>query len=305
MKVFISYSHQESDWVRNDLVPVLEAGGAEVLVDHKLFKAGRTVLGQMDSTQDQADRHVLCLSAAYACSDMCRHEFRRAVATDPGFRNGSVLPLRLDDTPLPPEIAAPDPISLDFRDRHKVDAWKLLLDACDAALGLAATSWLAARDAAARELERFKSANLVVPRAGVRWRPLISDLQHRIHRDLVLVDLHDGRTEFRDGLLSRILSELKATVAQLPHRPTDLSEFTDRILGLRRSSRVCICHFEEVERRRATYDASLFKGLRWLVTHEQRPLTLLIVSRVPLTALQPDGPDDSDLASQLTNLELR
>jgi hypothetical protein len=145
MKVFVSYSHQDSDWVRNDLAPVLEAGGAEVLIDYKLFKAGRTVLGQMDGTQDQADRHVLCLSAAYARSDMCLHEFRRAVATDPGFQNGCVLPLRLDDTPLPPEIAAPDPIWLDFRDRGQVEPWRLLLDGCGADLGVTAPAWLAAR----------------------------------------------------------------------------------------------------------------------------------------------------------------
>jgi hypothetical protein len=305
MKVFVSYSHQDSDWVRNDLVPVLEAGGADALVDYKLFKAGRTVLGQMDGTQDQADRHVLCLSAAYAGSAMCMHELRRAVATDPGFQHDRVLPLRLDDTPLPPEIAAPNPLWPDFRNRGKVEPWRLLLDGCGADLGVAATSWLEARDSAARELARYKSANLVVPSAGVRWRPLIADLQHRVHRDLVLVDLHDGRTELRDGLLSRILSELKAAVKQLPQQPRDLSEFTDRVLGLRRSCRVCICHFEEVEHRRASYDINLFKGLCWLVMHEQRPLTLLIVSRVPVSVLQPDGPHDSDLASQLTTVELR
>jgi len=34
MKVFVSYSHAQSDWVQDRVVPVLEAGGAEVLVDH-------------------------------------------------------------------------------------------------------------------------------------------------------------------------------------------------------------------------------------------------------------------------------
>jgi hypothetical protein len=305
MKVFVSYSHKQSNWVRDDLVPVLEAGGAEVLIDHKLFKAGRTVVGQMDGTQDQAERHVLCLSADYAASDMCLHEMRRAVAVDPGFQKGLVLPLRLDGTPLPAEIAAPNPIWLDFRSVSQPEPWRLLLDGCGAALGSTAPTWLQVRDAIGRDLGRHKSVNLVVPAAGVSWTALIFDLKSRLCTDLAVVDLHDGRTEYRDGLLSRILSEINSSEIRLPKRPNDLSDFTDRMLALRRKSRVCIQHFDVVGYRRTSYDLSLFKGLRWLVTHEQRPLTLLIASRMPVSVLQPDGAQDSDLASQLTTIELR
>jgi TIR domain len=111
MKVFVSYSHQQDARVRDDLAPLLEDN---VLIDHKLFNAGRTIVGQMGSTQDQADRQVLWLWKAYAASDMCRHEFQRATAVDPGFQHGCVLPLCLDGAPLPPEIADPDPIWLNL-----------------------------------------------------------------------------------------------------------------------------------------------------------------------------------------------
>jgi TIR domain len=305
MKVFVSYSHQQSDWVRCDLVPVLEAGGAEVLVDYKLFKAGRTVIGQMDGTQDQADYHVLCLTAAYHGSDMCLHELRRGVTADPAFQQGRVLPLRLDQAPLPPEIVRPNPLWLDFRDPRQPEPWGLLLQGCGADLGCAATAWIEARNGVGRELARHKSVNLVLPTAGVRWLGLISDLKSRICADLAIVDLHDGRTEYRDGLLSRILAELGGSARRLPRRPNDLSEFTDRMLALRRKTRVCIQHFDEVQHRSKSSDIGFFKGLRWLVTHEERPLTLLVTSRVPVSVLQPDGPQDSDLASQLTTIELR
>jgi hypothetical protein len=97
MKVFVSYSHGRSDWVRDRLVPCLEAGGAEVLIDWKLFTAGRTVLGQMDTTQDHAQRHVLVLSAEYLASPMCVHEMDRALALDPGFVRDIVVPVQRDD----------------------------------------------------------------------------------------------------------------------------------------------------------------------------------------------------------------
>ena len=39
-----------------------------------------------------------------------------------------LLPLRLDDTPLPPRIRLPDPIWIDMRNPSEPDPWKLLLD---------------------------------------------------------------------------------------------------------------------------------------------------------------------------------
>ena len=90
MKVFVSYSHRQGEWVRDALVPVLRASGAEVLVDWERFRAGFAVVGQMDSTQDRADRHVLVLSSDYLASDDRRHEMERAIGsipTSPGARS--------------------------------------------------------------------------------------------------------------------------------------------------------------------------------------------------------------------------
>ena len=51
--VFISYSHHQKDWVHTRLVPCLDAGGAEVLIDERQMKAGRKVIAEMDSLQDR------------------------------------------------------------------------------------------------------------------------------------------------------------------------------------------------------------------------------------------------------------
>lgn len=109
-KVFISYRHSDSEWVLNRLTPCLEAGGVEVLVDYKRFQAGIAVIGQMDITQDQADVHVLVITKQYLESAYCRHEMNRAIALDPAFQHGIVVPLRRDDSyPWPRMMTRPKP----------------------------------------------------------------------------------------------------------------------------------------------------------------------------------------------------
>jgi TIR domain-containing protein len=79
-RVFVSYSHCQGAWVLDRLVPVLRAGGAEVLIDRERFTAGRELRGQMDATQDGADVNVLVLSPEYLASESCVHEMERAIA---------------------------------------------------------------------------------------------------------------------------------------------------------------------------------------------------------------------------------
>ena len=70
MRIFVSYSHKQSEWVHSRLLPVLRAAGAEVLVDIDHFKAGQTVTGQMDRLQRRASRHVLVITADYVASTL-------------------------------------------------------------------------------------------------------------------------------------------------------------------------------------------------------------------------------------------
>lgn len=108
--VFVSYNHRQADWVHDRLVPVLKAGGAEVLVDHERFTAGKAVVGQMDATQDAAEVHLLVLSPDYVASDYCVHEMERAVARDPNFEDGVVVPVRRVDVDLPELIRRGEPL---------------------------------------------------------------------------------------------------------------------------------------------------------------------------------------------------
>ena len=203
-KVFVSYSHTTTDWVRDRLVPVLKASGAEVFVDAERFEPGGGLHRQMDAWQDKADKHVLVLSAGYAASAPCQHEMTRAIATDPLFVEHKVLPIRLDDTPVPDALKPM--LYTDLRadpDEATADAWKKLIGQCGQPLGASAPHFLAVRDEVARLLTSNRSVNLVVD-AGVRSVGLIDDLAGSKTLRLARLDLFQGSTETRYGFVSAV-----------------------------------------------------------------------------------------------------
>ncbi|MFZ4701376.1 MAG: toll/interleukin-1 receptor domain-containing protein, partial [Candidatus Methylumidiphilus sp.] len=148
MHVFISYSHQQSDWVCQRLVPCLEAGGAEVLIDKDRFQIGRAVVGQMDALQDSAERHLLVLSPEYFASDYCQHEMKRAIKLDPKFDQGLVLQVRRVDCALPKAFTGWNPpLYAKLIDDRQPEPWNALLRECGANdLGTDAPAWLDTRD---------------------------------------------------------------------------------------------------------------------------------------------------------------
>ena len=278
-KIFISYSHHQSPWVKDRLVPCLEAGGAEVLIDRDCFKAGKALVGQMDATQDAADASLLVLSPEYLASAACRHEMERAVAGDPRLEAGSVIPVMRRKCRLPALFDGANPLYVDLRRDRNPETWDLLLSACGADLGADATQWLDARDEVQRFLSRGQSVNLVILGEGVAWRSLVEGL------DLLgmgIVDLQKGSTASRRGLVSEMLRSLGVAV-RVPAEPDDLAEL-DRVLEERDRSWLGLTHFDLVAHR--SFGVDLFAALRYH-TMESRKLVLLVHSRTPFHALLP------------------
>ena len=298
MKVFVSYSHKQADWVHDKLEPCLKAGGAEVLIDHRRFVAGPGVVGQMDAVQDQAERDVLVLSKEYVASEMCRHEMERAIALDPGFSRQLVLPVRRDDTEVPPIIGEPNALRVDLRDDGDAHQWRLLLEACGASLGATAPDWLLARNEILRLLERPYSVNLVVG-GQVAWRGLIKDLRERAWPKLGYVNLEDPSTVPRHGLIAAMPGAL-GTTAVVPQPPDDLPEL-GRVLGSLGRSHLALSHFDLVPYR-SDYDVNLFSSLRYLLM-EGRQLVLLVQSRTPFSALLPRGHPLSEIDIRTVELQ--
>jgi hypothetical protein len=280
--VFISYSHRQKAWVGERLKPCLAAGGVAVLLD-ELFDAGKAVIGQMDSVQDQATIQILVLTEDYLKSAYCRHEMDRAIARDPAFERGVVLPVLRDDCVLPPQLQAAEPLYVDLRDDARCEQWALLEKGCGSDLGCHAPAWFATRDDIVQWLNRKESVNLVSGK-GVKWKPLIDHLRQTALPDLKIIDLEDPATASRPGLLTQILREFGVR-ATLPDKPNDLPAFAGLLQPLP-FARLAITHFDLVAHRHDKYDVDLFAALRHLVM-TQKKLGLVLQSRQPLVALLP------------------
>jgi hypothetical protein len=246
-KVFISYCHKQGDWVTSRLVPCLRAGGAEVLIDIERFRAGRAVIGQMDSLQDQADVTALILSPDYLHSNYCRHEMARAIARDPQFASGATLPVKHVECEMPDEIKLSNPLWINLCDDEDAAQWDFLLDACDADLHTGAPHWLARRDEALQFLQRGQSVNLVV-QADPRWRELIEHLRDDHLPELRTVDLARGATASRRALVEEPL-KARGVTQKVPKPPEDLVVLDRALSACPTQSRVALLHGDRLKRK--------------------------------------------------------
>jgi hypothetical protein len=297
-KVFISYNHRQGNWVWDRLVPILKAGGAQVLIDRERFEAGRDLVAQIDTTQDEADINVLVLSPEYLTSQPCLHEMKRAISRDPRFETGAVVSIKRVEMRVPQALRKALYVNLIADDN--VDQWDLLLQSCDADVGTAAPEWLAARDETRRLLQRGQSVNLLVD-GKVAWRELLADLQGNNLGGLVQVDLEMGTTASRRGLTIEILRAL-GLKSPVPPEPDDLGVL-HTLLAERSRSLLALTHFDLAARRPA-YGIDLFSALRYLVM-ETRHLVLLVQSRQSFASLLPANHPLSAIDLQVVELRGR
>ena len=287
--VFVSYSRQQGEWVWDRLVPVLKAGGIEVLIDRERFEAGKDILGQMDMTQDHAGQHVLCLSAKYLASTACRHEMRRAIESDPNFSKGKIIPIRLDATPIPKELAGkrlrtPKPLWIDFADDRKPEPWRELLTASTGDLGTCPVRWLKARDQTRHRLEERKSVCLHVVNARANWRALMDDVLGSLQRPARQLDLDQGATKTRAGFVNCILDK-PAHRLPVGGPGFELVELDDAVRAMTKGLTLAIRHFDHMSVQFKA-DADLFDALRHLIM-DARKLVLFVQTRTPFATLLP------------------
>ncbi len=279
-KIFVSYSHNQGEWVWKNLVPCLRAGGAEVHIDIERFRAGKEVVAQMDAEQDASDLSVLVLSPKYLASPMCQHEMQRAIACN------KFVPVLCVACTVPDEVKKT--LYVDLCDDRAADKWDLLMRECEANLGTTAPKWLDARDEIVRLLRDHYSVNLVVPHVAKqskpKWRELLAHLQKDYFPDMSEVDLQRGVNNARHGLVAAMLQACGASLP-VPKEPDDLITLAKYFEQRPAPARIAMTHFDMVVHR-PNYEVNLFAALRHLMT-EQRKLALLIHSRAHFVELLP------------------
>ena len=302
-KVFISYKHEPKEWVKRRLVPCLEAGGVEeVIVDYKFGQAGQSLIGQMDKHQDRADLSVLVFSPDYLTSAYCTHEMQRALAKDPQFQTGKVIPVIREHCNLPPSFITSPPLWVDLTNDKVPDQWDLLLKACQADLGCSAPGWLKARDDLVRYLRRHDSVNLVI-RNNPKWRELLKQTQTELETDhgirLGVVDLAAGTATIVEGLISLMIRACGGTILQL-NEANALLKLDEYFSELPTKCFLALIHFDMISRE-TYYNDRVIAALHNLVMDKQK-LVLLIESRDYFINLVPQNHPVSKLDLKVIEL---
>ncbi len=132
--VFISYRWTEPDmtWVRNELVPSLEAAGINVCIDVEDFLPGRDLILEMEKA-GVSSAHVLCvISKRYFEEDrFVWFESLLARKKDPGGQKSALIPIIIESTELPEWIRGLVPV--DWTDVNNLEReWRKLLQVLSA-----------------------------------------------------------------------------------------------------------------------------------------------------------------------------
>jgi hypothetical protein len=103
--VFISYSHVDEPWVRQEFLPELENASLKVAIDIRDFAVGRPSVQNMVAAIQEARHIVAVLTPDWVASDWAGFEGYLVTTADPNGQQGRLLPLMLKPCKPPPHIA--------------------------------------------------------------------------------------------------------------------------------------------------------------------------------------------------------
>lgn len=134
--VFISYSSKDRPWVRQELLPRLEAHGLRACIDYRDFAVGAPILTEIERALLTSRKTLLVMSPAYMQSGWTEFENLLLQTLDPSSQNQRLIPLRKEECEIPLRIryliyvdfAAPDDLAFE---------WERLLKALGAPEGSA------------------------------------------------------------------------------------------------------------------------------------------------------------------------
>jgi hypothetical protein len=129
--VFVSYSHQDSEWVRGWLVPRLKEAGLHVWIDVRELRPGAPWAIELKRAITQSRVILIVLTPDYLSSQWASFENALVWTLDPAARQRRVIPLVLEPCELPLRIRM-----LTYADFTRPDQTDLQLSRLLAGIGI-------------------------------------------------------------------------------------------------------------------------------------------------------------------------
>jgi hypothetical protein len=122
--LFISYSHRDIDWVKNKLIPELEAHNFLICIDFIQFRTGSFGITEMERAVVESKRVLLVLTEDYVNSEWTKFESVMAQTLDPGATFRKIIPALHKTCKIPLRLQI-----LHYRDLRLDDQqeWDLLM----------------------------------------------------------------------------------------------------------------------------------------------------------------------------------
>jgi CheY-like chemotaxis protein len=126
--VFISYSHQDKEWVRNVLLPRLENGGLKVFIDFRDFRVGAATIKEIERGITNSRKTIMVLTQEYLKSDWAEFETLITQTLSPANRDLRLVPILRKECDLPVSIRYLTYVNL-IGSKGRQMEWKRLFDA--------------------------------------------------------------------------------------------------------------------------------------------------------------------------------
>uniref|UniRef100_A0A3Q0T552 Toll-like receptor n=1 Tax=Amphilophus citrinellus TaxID=61819 RepID=A0A3Q0T552_AMPCI len=97
---FISYSHQDSDWVDSQLVPCLEGTGFSLCVHERDFVPGELIIDNIINCVESSYKTLFVLSKHFVQSEWCNYELFFAQHRAIGVQQDSLVFILLEPIPI-------------------------------------------------------------------------------------------------------------------------------------------------------------------------------------------------------------
>jgi hypothetical protein len=197
--VLVSYSQHQAEWVQKRLLPVLKAGGANLvpkLTYNEVYNdRGKSITELIGERVDGDNIIIVILSEEYWKNPDCLVEWTRALKRNEGSSNGiNIIPITREECRSPNELTHSILPCVNLIDDGVEDQWGRLLAECEISLRTKVIDWLDALEEMVLLLGQRRSVNLVAS-DPVKWHALIEAVDERLNAGMRILDLSHQSVE--------------------------------------------------------------------------------------------------------------